>query len=111
MLVSVIQNAMGPVEAARKGDVQHIKRAAKANPNSLHQPDANGWHPLHEAVRAGFVQVAQVLVLYGADINHKTYTGVSPLDIALEYLGADHAMTKWLQDNGAVKIRNTRTEL
>jgi ankyrin repeat protein len=104
MLVSVIQNAMEPREAAMKGDIQNIKRAAKADPKSLHQPDANGWHPLHEAVRVGEVELVQVLVLYGADINHETYTGVSPLNIALEFLGANHAMTKWLQDNGAVNV-------
>jgi ankyrin repeat protein len=105
MLVCVFQTAMDPREAAMKGDVPNIKRAAKADPKALHQPDENGWHPLHEAVRVGEVEVVQVLVLYGADINHETYLGFSPLDIALEYLGADHEMTKWLQDNGAVNVR------
>jgi ankyrin repeat protein len=95
---------MNPRQSAMRGDVHNLKRAAKADPTSLHRPDKNGWHPLHEAVRVGEVEVVQVLLLYGADINHETYAGVSPLNIALEYLGADHAMTKWLQDNGAVNI-------
>jgi ankyrin repeat protein len=99
---------MDPRQAAMKGDVENIKRAAKADPNSLHQPDANGWHPLHEAVRMGEVEVVQTLIEYGADVNQRTYTGVSPLNLALEYLGASHELTKWLQDNGAVNIYRGR---
>jgi ankyrin repeat protein len=100
---------MDPRQAALMGDVQKIKRLAKADPSSLHQPDENGWHPLHEAVRFGEVEAVQALIEHGgADINQKTYRGDSPLNVALEYLGAKHDLTKWLQDNGAV---DTRQEL
>jgi hypothetical protein len=41
---------------------------------------------------------------HNIDINKKTYTGVSPLNIAREFLGEDHAVTKKLVENGAIDI-------
>lgn len=93
---------MDPRQAAIRGDIKALHRIGAADPQALHQPDENGWHPLHEAVRAGQVDAVQVLLLNGAQINHPTQTGVSPLNIALQYLGADHQMTKFLQGLGAV---------
>jgi hypothetical protein len=76
----------------------------KTDPKDLHKEDRNGWRPLHEAVRGGQVEVVQLLLLYGADLNHITKTGVSPLNIAKEYLAEDHPMIYFLEGLGAKDV-------
>ena len=63
---------------------------------------------LHEAVRAGHIEALQMILLNGADINQLTVkkNGLTPLDIAIRYLGEDHAMTNFLRENGALKARH-----
>jgi len=95
---------LDPVVAAMKGDIKVLKRVGKRNPRSLHFDDVNGWRPLHEAVRAGHVEAVKFILSEGADINQVTKTGVSPLNIALEYLGKHHKMTKFLAKNGGENI-------
>jgi ankyrin repeat protein len=97
--------------AAQTGDANILTKIAVANQKSLHVPDKLGWHPLHEAVRGGSVECVQVLLINGADKNQKTYTGVSPLNIAREYLGEDHNMTKFLVELGAKDISQGNDEL
>lgn len=89
---------------AKRGDIRLLKRLARTGPKALHQPDKAGWHPLHEAVRAGHVEAVQFLLLNGADVNHATNSGHSPLAIANIFLGAEHEMTKFLTEIGAVQL-------
>ena len=93
-----------PREAARRGDAEMLREWGESDPEALHEPDELGWHPLHEAVRAGHVEAVRVILGFGGNINLQTYTGVSPLNIALEHLGEDHEMTKFLEENGAVDL-------
>ena len=65
---------------------------------------AVGFEALHEAVRAGQIDSVKVLLKHGGDINRETYTGVSPLRIALDYLGEDHEMTRFLEAHGAIEL-------
>lgn len=74
------------------------------------ETDDLGWSAIHEATRSGKVPAVQLLLEHGIDINKKTLTGVSPLNIATEYLGKNHEMTKFLLGKGAVDI-NDRVEL
>jgi ankyrin repeat protein len=102
-----LQLAMNPQMAAQKGDIQILKRIGRSDPTALHQADANGWLPLHEAVRAGHIEAVQMILLNGGDINHMTEgTGRSPLDIALEFLGKEHDMTTFLRKNGGVTAQH-----
>ena len=50
-----------------------------------------------EAARAGHVETVQLLLLYGSDINVKTKSNQTPLDIAKKYLTPDHAMIQLLE--------------
>jgi hypothetical protein len=63
-----------------------------------------GWHPLHEAVRSGQIEAVQFLLQNGADVNHKTHSGHSPLFLAKSILGVEHEMTKFLMEIGAVEL-------
>jgi ankyrin repeat protein len=96
---------------AKKGDVRLLRRLARIGPpKALHKPDKAGWHPLHEAVRAGHVESVQFLLLNGADVNHATRSGHTPLDIAKSEFGADHEMIKFLTKMGAHEMSKFLTE-
>jgi hypothetical protein len=56
---------------------------------------------IHEAIRAGHHRTVEYLVENGADINHLTKDGTSPLRMALDNLGPSHIVTKYLEDLGA----------
>jgi len=102
------ENGDGSVEpsAARdavwSGDVEALRDLAKEDPDLLHEPDDNGWHPLHEAVRTGNVEIVKVLLDHGADVNQETYSQQNPLWVALQSHGPDHEMTKFLLEMGAI---------
>lgn len=94
---------MDPREAAKKGDIEALKRIAEVDRKQFFSPDDNGWTPFHEAVRAGMREAVEII--HNSDPAHKnrlTYTGVTPLNIAREYLGKDHEVTKFLVELGAI---------
>jgi prolyl 4-hydroxylase len=51
----------------------------------VHEPDGNGWLPIHEAARSGNVEIIKILLDHGADIDARTDYGEghSTLNIAL----------------------------
>lgn len=91
--------------AAQKGDVEALRRIAKTNPTSFTSPDDNGWTPFHEAVRVGNKEAVEIILNseVGKSLqNRLTYTGVTPLNIAREFLGNDNEVTKFLVELGAI---------
>ena len=101
--------ASAPLEevahAAATGDVDGIARFA-ANHNHqdlLHQKDSNGWQPIHEAARGGHLNVVQLLVEHGADINERTNfgEGSSLVELVLDNHGHDHPLLDYLEELGA----------
>ena len=62
--------------------------------------DQRGWTPLHEAARAGRVEVLRLLVEAGAATDTRTTTvtglGGTPLWWATETHGREHAATRYL---------------
>mmetsp|Transcript_14955 Transcript_14955/g.16150 ORF Transcript_14955/g.16150 Transcript_14955/m.16150 type:complete len:113 (+) Transcript_14955:754-1092(+) len=66
--------------------------------------DENGWTPLHEAVRGSHLEVVEFLVDQGAGVNDVTGDGLSPLRIAINYLGSTHAITKMLRELDAKDV-------
>lgn len=90
-------------EAAAVNDLEVLHRIASEDRRSLIAKDRNGWQPIHEAARGGHVDSIEFLLKNGADINARTHkgNGVSPLRIAREALGDNHAVVKFLKDLGA----------
>ena len=68
------------------------------NPKSIHAVDQNGWSPLHEAARAGSIEVAKYLCEKGVDVNLKTGngTGESALEVARKFHREDSAIFQYL---------------
>ena len=68
--------------------------------------DANGWTPLHEGARAGHVEVVQLLVDKGANINERTQNGIggTPLYWSIENNGEDHPVSELLASLGGISI-------
>jgi prolyl 4-hydroxylase len=89
-------------EAVIRGDVDKMRELGESGHDSLHKPDSNGWHPLHEAVRDGNIEMVQILLDYGADVNQETKYEQNPLSISLSYHGLGHEMTEFLLDMGAL---------
>lgn len=91
---------------AGTGKLDALKNLAEVDARILHRFDDNGWQPLHEAVRAGRVEVVKYLVEKDVDINTRTHEGVgqSPLNIAKYYLGFEHPIYNLLLDLGAEDI-------
>jgi prolyl 4-hydroxylase len=90
--------------AAATGDTDRVHSIAKENRKALHARDANGWQPLHEAVRSGHAATVQALIQYGVDVNArvgKDGKGSSALNLALQFHSADHEVTRLLQQHGA----------
>lgn len=83
-------------------DVEMLSHLAVYAPEMLFEPDDNGWHPLHDAVLKGNVQVVKLLLDHGANINQQTDDNENPLSIAVDNHGEDHEMTKFLLERGAI---------
>ena len=89
--------------AAQKGDVGALKRIAQSSPTSFSIPDNNGWTPFHEAVRLGNLPAVKVILESDAKLlDLLTFTGVTPLNIAREYLGKNHPVAQYLVEWGAI---------
>jgi prolyl 4-hydroxylase len=92
--------------AAANGDIARLAAIAKKNRKMLHAKDTNGWQPIHEAARAGHLEVVQMLLEHDVDINARTHggKGASPLYVAIESLSESHPVAKFLLENGAINI-------
>jgi prolyl 4-hydroxylase len=90
--------------AAATGDIYRLHKVAKQNKSALYQKDVNGWQPVHEAARAGHTDVVKLLLQHGVEKDARigrTGEGGSVLNLALEHLGEDHDLVKYLRSIGA----------
>jgi prolyl 4-hydroxylase len=69
----------------------------------VHEPDGNGWLPIHEAARSGNVEIIKILLDHGADINARTDFGEghSTLNIALGYHDPSSEIVEFFAGRGA----------
>ncbi|KAL7467460.1 hypothetical protein ACHAXS_007706 [Conticribra weissflogii] len=98
---------LNPVaHAAATGDVETLAYYAKADKKMLHKKDGNGWQPIHEAARGGHVDVVEMLILHGANVNERVNfgSGQTVLGLALESHGRDHPMIDYLLGMGAIEV-------
>ncbi len=101
-------------ELANKGYVDELKNAVQllleqtdykcledgSLEESFNLKNDNGDSPLMEAVSHGHYEMAETLVLNGADVNLKCAQGISPLEKALEM--HNDKVIKLLVDHGAI---------
>uniref|UniRef100_A0A7S4MFC3 Fe2OG dioxygenase domain-containing protein n=1 Tax=Odontella aurita TaxID=265563 RepID=A0A7S4MFC3_9STRA len=83
--------------AAQEGEIILLEDVARRNATELSLQDRNGWQAIHEAARAGNVDVAKFLLDHGVDVNARTITGHTALDIASEMLGRGHPLVSYLR--------------
>jgi hypothetical protein len=94
--------------AAALNDLDVLQHLAVHAPDSLHKPDENGWHPLHETARSGHKEAAQLLIENGADRNARTgryQDGQSVLNLALMHHPEDSEIVRYLRSIGAEDIK------
>jgi ankyrin repeat protein len=88
--------------AAQEGDLESLEEVLSALEDIVNKKDANGWTPLHEGARGGYLEVVQLLVEKGADINEITANGETPLYWAGKN---EHGpVAKFLEGMGAIVL-------
>jgi len=100
-----------PHTLAARGELEELKILAERKQDILHIPDENRWLPLHEAARAGHVEVAEFLLQSGASLNVQTAAGETPLDCAEQGQGPDSPIYQYLKSLGGVNFSGSEPEL
>jgi len=93
-------------EAASTGDLDILMDLIEQFEDLIRAKDENGWEPLHEGIRSGHLDVVELLIQKGANINERTLDGEgdSPLRISLDVNGPDHPVTEYLLSLGAIDV-------
>ncbi len=63
-----------------------------------YQGPTNGYTPLHDALWHGFESCAKLLIDAGADLNLKGHDGKRPIDLAIDVLGDESELTRYIKD-------------
>ena len=92
------------------GNVYELQSYIKKNPKELHHRDSNGWTVLHEATRAGRVDMMKIILEHDVDKDLLTRGGQSPLRLAKHYLPQDHEMIQYMESIGAREISPGRLQ-
>src|SRR6266568_3903457 len=75
------------IEAAKRGDLERVKRILETDDRLANLKDESGATPLHYAAMNGYRQIVQLLLERGADINSTdSQFGATPAGWAIEYL-------------------------
>lgn len=92
---------------AQISDKKELKNVLDRKAEVVNIRDKNGWTPLHEAVRAGDMDIIRLLLDRGANVNERinaAANGGSVLWLAHEKYGKDHAISKLLESRQAKVI-------
>jgi len=87
---------------AANGDLEKLSDLIERHPNLITKRDKNGWTPLHEGTRSGNVEVVKYILSKGADVNHRTKSGLgqSALFLAHQMHGKEHPISKYIESVG-----------
>lgn len=91
---------------AKEGKADELMELLEEQNHLVHAKDHNGWTPLHEGARAGYLDVVRYLVGKGANVNERSDHGLggNALYHAIEHHGKDSAVYQFLESTGAVPI-------
>ncbi|KAL3917304.1 MAG: hypothetical protein SGILL_004778 [Bacillariaceae sp.] len=97
---------------ASNGMLKDLEKMAELDPRLLHFEAANGYTPLQEAILEGHVEIVAYLLSQGVDVNKRSDEGegASPLNIALNNLGADNEISILLASKGALNVESELEE-
>ena len=93
--------------AAGDGDLDVIRKiAASEDTGMFHVKDPNGWLPLHEAARGGFVEIIEILLEHDVDINARPNNGLGGTALwwSDNAHGVNSAVSQLLRKKGAKSI-------
>ncbi|MEV8565895.1 ankyrin repeat domain-containing protein [Streptomyces sp. NPDC051322] len=62
------------------------------------QGATNGYSPLHDSLWHGYEECARTLIEAGARLDLVSHDGKTPLDMAVDVFGADHALTALIRE-------------
>lgn len=97
-------------EAAKTGDLDHLKKILSENPSLVNSPDKDKMTPLHHAIDAGNLKAASLLISHGADVNAVNFKTETPLHIAA-YEGNAGAVRLLLEHNADPTMREMRDRI
>uniref|UniRef100_A0A7S1FMG0 Uncharacterized protein n=1 Tax=Corethron hystrix TaxID=216773 RepID=A0A7S1FMG0_9STRA len=100
-------------QAAQQNDVIFLRDLIKKNKLAAHALDEHGWAPLHEAARAGRLEVLELLVAEGVDINLRSNfeRGGSAAFLAENFHGKEHPTVEYLKSVGGEVLEPYSEEL
>jgi len=93
--------------AASLGDYETFEKLSRSHDTmSFHAMDSNGWQPIHEAARAGHIEIVEFLLKHRVDYNSRTNNGKGGTALwwANQMHGKNHPVTKKLKEVGALDI-------
>src|SRR6266851_8618446 len=70
--------------ACEAGHVRAVENLLRNDPGLVHTTDSDGLTPLHHAAFGGNVNVVELLLRMGADVNATSAHGSTPLHMAVE---------------------------
>jgi len=87
-------------DAAGRGEIDKVRSLIRATPANINVRDG-GTTALHEATRAGHLEIVKLLVANGANVNATDFSGLTPLKLALGRRNVEVA--DFLRQNGGLE--------
>ncbi len=105
------RRTLGLAHAAYFGDVARTRELLKERPGLARGTfswfwywrwEGGGWTPLHRAVEQGRVELCELLIEHGADLEASSPGGWKPLHMAFGHRGGEQPVAQMLRERGAV---------
>lgn len=101
MFLAIASAVAGELQdASGRGDLAKVRAVIKATPSAINAREA-GTTALHEATRAGHLEIVKLLVASGANVNATDFSKLTPLKLALGRRQMDIA--DFLRKSGGVE--------